>query len=124
MSTEMRSDSQFDRFILRYNGPQLVALAQWGYQQHGRGAVLIGLSVEPKPGHTMVRYLPAAYLRERIHGSTNAHEHQRFLADVATYDPAQTLLIVVERQGAWHPYRIEIAALALAQSRPAQVSAA
>ncbi len=67
---------------------------------------------------------PAAYLRERIHGSTNAHEHQRFLADVATYDPAQTLLIVVERQGAWHPYRIEIAALALAQSRPAQVSAA
>jgi hypothetical protein len=99
MEREIRNDQQFDRFILRCHGPQFVALAQWGYAQHGRGAVLLDLTREAGAGYTTGRYLPAAQLIERIRGSTNVHEWQRFLYDVATYDPQRTLLVVIARPG-------------------------
>lgn len=113
MNMEIRNNRRFDRFILRCSGPQLAAIARIGHAQHGRGAVLIDLAVETAPGHTIATYLPHADLIARIQGSTDAGELQRFLDDVTTYDPAQTLLIVVERQGGtWHPYRLDLAVLA------------
>lgn len=126
MNKEIRNNRQFDRFILRCNGPTLAAIARIGYAHHGRGAVLIDLAVETAPGHTIAAYVPQARLVERISHSTNDAELQRFLGDVATYDPAQTLLIVVERPGGtWHPYRLDLAALrTFAPSTSTQVSAA
>lgn len=126
MNMEIRNDRQFDRFILRCNGPQRATIARIGYAQYGRGAVLIDLTVETAPGHTIATYLPHAALVARIQGSTDADVLKRFLDDLHTYDPAQTLLIVVERQGAhWHPYRLDLAALAtLAPSTSTHVSAA
>jgi len=115
MRSAIRNNRNYDRYILHCNGPQLAALARVGAAQHGRGAVLIDLAVEPDPGHTIATYLPAPQLMERIQGSTNDAELQRFLDDMTTYDPAKTIIVVVQRPGGlWHLYQLDLAALAVA----------